>query len=88
MVTGTTASGFAYEIDDNVGDDYEVLELMAKVRKNDTFAIFELIEKILGPEQKDRLKDHCRQPNGRVPISKINDEVVEILTAQKDLKKS
>ena len=51
MIEGVTKSGFSYQIDDHIGDDYELLELMGRVRKNDTFAIFELIEKILGTEQ-------------------------------------
>ena len=79
MISGKTRTGFEYVIDDNVFDDYEILELMAKVKKNDTLAIFELIERLLGEEQKDQLKDHVRV-NGRVPMSAINDEIVDIFS--------
>ena len=79
MISGKTRTGFEYVIDDNVFDDYEILELMAKVKKNDPLAIFELIERLLGEEQKDRLKDHVRV-NGRVPMSAINDEIVDIFS--------
>ena len=86
MISGKTRTGFEYVIDDNVFDDYEILELMAKVKKNDSLAIFELIERLLGEEQKDRLKDHVRV-NGRVPMSAINDEIVDIFS-NSEVKKS
>ena len=87
MITGTTRTGFSYQIEDEALNDYEILDLMAKVRKNDVLSIFELVERLLGEEQKDRLKDHCRDASGRVPISAINDEIVDIFTAEQ-VKKS
>ena len=86
MISGKTRTGFEYAIADDVFDDYEILELMAKVKKNDPLAIFELIERLLGEEQKDQLKDHVRV-NGRVPMSAINDEIVDIFTNE-EVKKS
>ena len=79
MISGKTRTGFEYTIDEEALNDYEILELMAKVRNNDVLSIFELIERLLGEEQKNRLKEHCRV-NGRVPISAINDEIVDIFT--------
>ena len=86
MISGKTRTGFEYVIEDDVFDDYEILELMAKVKKNDPLAIFELIERLLGEEQKDQLKDHVRV-NGRVPMSAINDEIVDIFS-NSEVKKS
>lgn len=82
MVTGTTKSGFAYEIEAEVFDDWDTLDLIGKIQNGDKFAIFDLIKRILGDEQTNRLKDHIRTPSGRVPISKANEEVFEILSAQ------
>lgn len=79
MISGKTRTGFEYTIDEEALNDYEILELMAKVRNNDVLSIFELIERLLGEDQKNRLKEHCRV-NGRVPISAINDEIVDIFT--------
>ena len=79
MISGKTRTGFEYTIDEEALNDYEILELMAKVRNNDVLSIFELIERLLGEEQKNRLKEHCRV-NGRVPISAINDEIVDIFS--------
>lgn len=87
MITGKTASGFEYTIDDNVGDDYELLELMGDVRNGDTLAIFQLISKILGKEQHQALKEHCRV-DGRVSTTRMNEEIVDIFAASKDVKNS
>ena len=87
MVTGKTASGFEYQIDDNIGDDYELLELMGEVRNGDTLAIFALIDKILGKEQHKALKEHCRV-EGRVSTAKMNEEIVDIFTNSKQVKNS
>ena len=86
MISGKTRTGFEYAIADDVFDDYEILELMGKVKKNDPLAIFELIERLLGEEQKDRLKEHCRV-DGRVPIEAMNAEIVDIFADAK-VKKS
>ena len=85
MITGKTQSGFEYTIDENIGDDYELLELMGKVRNGDPLAIFELIERVLGKEQHLALKEHCRE-DGRVSTAKMNAEIVDIFTASKEIK--
>lgn len=86
MVSGKTRTGFEFVIADDALNDYEILELMAKVRKNDVLSISELLEKLLGEEQKNRLKDHCRDESGKVPMERINDEIVDIFT-DKQVKK-
>ena len=87
MITGKTQSGFEYRIDDTVSDDYELLELMGAVRGGDTLAIFELVERLLGKEQKDKLKEHCRDEDGKVKISRMSQEIVDIFSGS-DVKKS
>ena len=87
MVCGKTRTGFEFVIEDDALNDYEILELMAKVRKNDVLSISELLEKLLGEDQKNRLKDHCRNEAGKVPMERINDEIVDIFAADK-VKKS
>ena len=82
MVTGTTKSGFAYEIEADVFDDWDTLDIIRKIQNGDTLAVFDLITRILGDEQTAKLKDHIRTKTGRVPISKANTEIFEILSAQ------
>ena len=85
MITGKTHSGFEYTIADDIGDDYELLELMSDVRDGDTLAIFQLINKILGKEQHKALKEHCRV-DGVVSTTRMNEEIVDIFAASKDVK--
>lgn len=81
-VTGTTKSGFAYEIEPDVFDDWDTIDIIRKIQGGDNFAVFDLITRILGEEQTARLKDHIRTKSGRAPISKANTEIFEILSAQ------
>ena len=85
MISGKTQSGFEYTIADNIGDDYELLELMGEVRNGDTLAIFELIDRVLGKEQHKALKEHCRI-DGRVSTTRMNEEIVDIVTNSKEVK--
>ena len=48
MVTGTTKSGFAYEIEADVFDDWDTLDIIRKIQNGDTLAVFDLITRILG----------------------------------------
>lgn len=86
-ITGKTASGFDFELSPNVFDDWEIMELLGRVQREDKLAIFELFHKVLGDEQLDRLKEHCREEGGRIPLSRMNDELTEIFTAQANAKK-
>lgn len=85
MISGKTQSGFEYTIADNIGDDYELLELMGEVRNGDTLAIFALIDRVLGREQHNALKEHCRV-DGRVSTTRMNEEIVDIFTNSKEVK--
>ena len=88
MITGKTQSGFEYQINDNIGDDYELLELMGKVKDGDQLAIFAMIDRILGPAQHKALKEHCRLEDGHVSTTRMNSEIVEIFTNTKEVKNS
>lgn len=84
---GMTKSGFAYEIPDSVGDDYEVLELVTRLQKNDILAITELVNHVFGTDQKDTFKEHCRGEDGRVSTERMMTEFFEIFTANDATKK-
>jgi hypothetical protein len=88
MITGTTRSGFEYEVPDTFGDDYEVLEALTRLQKeNDLFSIVTLIDQVLGAEQRDAFKEHCRTEDGRVSTEMMMNEFLDIFSGQKDLKK-
>ena len=85
MIKGKTKSGFNYHIDENILQDYELLEAIAETEKNPIF-ITKVVRMLLGDDT-DKLKEHVRDENGRVSIEKMNVEITEIFEAQKKLKK-
>lgn len=78
MITGTTSSGFSYEVEDEVLDDYEFLELLSKIDKGKNGLIVEMVDRFLGEKQKEKLKEHVRDENGRVSAVRLLGEVMEI----------
>lgn len=79
MLTGTTGSGFQYTLDENVLDDYELLETLTSLDKGDSGEVATMITLLLGREQKDALKEHLRNERGKVPASRMIAEAMEIL---------
>lgn len=80
MVKGTTKSGFKYEVDKDQLTNVEFLELFAKMQNGDGMVVFELLEIVLGTEQKKKLYDHCRNKKGMVPVDAVTEEVTDIFT--------
>lgn len=88
MIKGKTKTGFAYEIKDEVMDDMELVEALAKTA-TDPSAIIDVMERILGADQKRALYEHARQKDGHVSIAACEVELEEILAnAGEDTKKS
>jgi len=86
MLKGTTESGFNYEIADETLNDYELFELISEVDGN-PLLLPKLVKKLLGDKQKDNLINHVRGEDGRAPLDKISQEVMEIFQS-KSLKNS
>ena len=88
MITGVTKSGFAYEIADTIGDNYEVLECMAALQKgNDVLALVTLIDLVLGEKQRDAFKEHCRGEDGRISTEYMMREFFDIFASNEAAKK-
>ncbi|MCQ2183253.1 MAG: hypothetical protein MJY89_07640 [Bacteroidales bacterium] len=84
-----TASGFEFEVDDNVLDDMRLIDMLAALMDDDTpefqkvVAMPKLLTFILGVEQKNALyKMIADEYGGRVPVEKVSAALGEILTAQ------
>ncbi len=84
---GTTASGFAFEVSDQINNDMELLEALESMQDGDALALAKVARKILG-KQKDALYDHLRTEDGRVPIEAVTQEIKDIFGAFKDGPKS
>ena len=84
MLEGTTSTGFAYGVEEDVLDDYELLELMCEADKGKGGAWLEVTEKLLGKKQKEDLKEHVRNEKGKVSAKRMVEEVLEILNANRE----
>ena len=80
----TTKSGFKCKIDDAVLDDMELVDAMAAAQGDDPLQLTVVINKILGEKTKQKLYDHMRDKNGRVPVEATTNEIVEIFEALGD----
>lgn len=85
---GKTTSGFEYELDESALDDYELLEDLCELDEGNASKTISVFNRLLGKEQKDRLKEHLRSKNGRVPASKMMNEMGEIFNSVKEGKNS
>ena len=85
---GTTKSGFEFEIDDDLFDDYEILEGLCSIDRGETSTFPILVKDILGDDQLARLKNHVRTEKGKVPATALMNEFEEILSASNKGKNS
>lgn len=83
----TTSSGFSCDVEENAFDDMEVVDLLAEVSNDNFLAYASLIKRILSPKDKQRLYDHVRCEDGRVPIEQCGKEFGEIMEALSSVKK-
>ena len=81
MTEVITASGFAVDIDEAALDDMELLDMLMETSKDNVQHLPAILGKLLGKEGKQRLYDHVRTPEGRVPYSDIDRELTEIFSA-------
>ena len=76
---GKTESGCAFEVDDEARDDYDLLNAFTSLQDGDPRTLNEALTLLLGEEQKDRLREHCRGKSGRVLASKMIKETEAII---------
>lgn len=82
MLTGTTSTGFEYNIPEEQLDNMELLDALAEADSGKLLAISRVCDLLLGKEQKLRLYDHCRTEKGTVPTASIRDEILDIIQGQ------
>jgi len=85
MLKGKTKTGFEFEIDDAVLNDYELLELFADVDEN-PLLVPKLVKIILGEKQKNKLIEHVRGENGIASADKVAKEIEDILKSSAETK--
>lgn len=86
MIKGITTTGFAFEVEDEALDNYELLETLTCIDKGDLTVIPEMLDILLGKEQTAQLKEHVRQQVGRISTKAMMNEVALILGSGNKLK--
>lgn len=84
---GTTESGFEYVVEKETLDDWELFEMMSEMEER-PFLLNNIITTLLGKEQKEKLKDHLRNDNGKIPMEEMGKVLEEIFNQHKEAKKS
>lgn len=80
MKTGTTKSGFHFQVDPEITDDWEFVEDLAASQKNGYIGEVSAAKRLLGDEQYKRLKEHVRdKKTGKVSGKRMDEETFEIL---------
>lgn len=87
ILKGKTPKGFAFEVDADRLDDYELFEELAEAESNPMLGP-SILKKILGEEQKNRLVDFCRGENGMAKIADVTAEMSAIFQGINELKNS
>lgn len=85
MIKGTTPTGFEYHVDKETLNDYELLEEVSAVDDN-PLLIANLVKRLLGKEQTNKLKEHIRSDAGIVPLDVMTNEIVAIFQSTKEIK--
>lgn len=86
MLRGKTKSGFKFEIDKDVLDDWELLELLEKIDSGDVSVMPKAITFLLGDRQYQNLKKFIKKRDGKIKITTMVEEFNQIMTAQKETK--
>lgn len=81
MITGTTKSGFAYEIEEEALDDFELLEALVDVQEGRATGFVNVAERLLGKKGKRALVAHVKQDGGRASAKRVYAEIMEIFGA-------
>lgn len=87
MIEGKTDSGFEYKISKDVANDYELVEALGELDTN-PLLLSTIVNKVLGKEQTNRLKEHIRTEDGIVPTDVMMQEVMAIFNGEKEIKNS
>jgi hypothetical protein len=87
MIKGKTKSGFEFEIQKKMLDNYELVENLSELESS-PLLLPKIVVQILGKKQSEDLKDFLRSEDGIVPVTKMEKEVTEILNYREEVKNS
>lgn len=81
---GKTKSGFEFDVEETVLDDYRILKALNEVSDGNSGRIVYVINKLLGPEQEESLMAHVEELNdGKCSASGMAAELKDIFDGLK-----
>lgn len=82
MIKGKTKTGFKFEIQEEIANDYEFIENLSQIDEHPEIYP-KILKSTLGEVQYEALKNHVRDETGKVPLDKITEEFGDILSNSK-----
>ena len=79
VVKGKTKTGFEFELDTELIDDYEVLEMYEDIKETG-LGVRKLLTRLIGEDGYNRLKEHCRKKDGTISAKRIGHEMNDIMS--------
>lgn len=76
-----TETGFECEVDENVVNDWEFVEILADASEGNVLAAIPAMKIMLSKDGYARLKEHCRDENGKISTERMFIEFTDILAA-------
>lgn len=80
MIKGKTKTDFEFEIEEDVLDDWELLEALVDIDNGHIGGAVTALTLLLGDKQLKKLKEHCRnESTGKVSQKSMFEELSDIL---------
>lgn len=81
MITGKTATGFAFAFSQDVINDMRMLRAIGKMEKGDAESIDYVGTRLLGADKYEKLLEHIQTEDGRQPVDALCTEFKEMFLA-------
>lgn len=78
MVKCKTSTGFVIELDKNVMNNMELVDALAEAENDNPVALSKACLLLLGKDKRQKLYDHLRQEDGRVPVDAVGAALTDI----------
>lgn len=88
MVKCKTSTGFVIELDKNVMNNMELVDALAEAENDNPVALSKACLLLLGKDKRQKLYDHLRQEDGRVPVDAVGAALTDIFKAFGDAGKN
>lgn len=82
-IKGETASGFKFEIDKRLIDDYDFIEKVNDIAETG-LGLPGLLKYMIGDKSYDALKKHCRRKDGFLSLKRMQHEMNDMMSVKID----